>query len=336
LLIIWVLVPILLGLVVQTIIPFFYPRFLLFVTPALAILLGQGISKLGLMLNHRVGAVALVLISFSLTLLSGLLINAQMALPERLPNLRPVAEDLQKQFHPGDVLVYSYSWQPGMLTAYLPDDTQPKYYPSFFEQGRVEESLHSILMQHKRVWLLTYSIGANDPINDVGIWLLGHAASPGGVWYQDSQLTLFLSPDQIVNPGDPDQCVAMGGARIELCYAPLETNLAAGEPAPIALYWKASEKLVERYIVFVHALAEDSPIPAAQQDSEPVNGLLPTYAWKPGQPITDLHAIIPPLTEQSATYQIVVGLYDADTQQRVSIDTGGDSVDIGKLTVTNP
>jgi uncharacterized membrane protein len=329
----WIIVPLLAGMLIQIVVPFFYPRFLMFVTPAIAILMAQGLDRI-----RGTGAVRTQALRLTpaLTLVLGLsvwFIAAQWQLPLPAPDLRPLAHEIETQMQSGDALVYSYSWQPGMLAAYLPDDRQPAYYASFFEAGSTGSALQEILDEHHRVWLVTYTIGAEDPINDVGLWLLENAATPGSAWYSDSQLSLFLNPDQAANAGALDQCATMRDSVIRLCFAPLEAQSVGGTPVAIALQWEITQPLAERYVVFVHLLAPGNPVPAAQHDSQPVNGLSPTFSWKPGSAVTDLHALVMPPVDKALTYDVVVGLYDADTLARVAFDDGGDSIRIGQITI---
>ena len=337
----WLAGPLLLGLAAQRVIVFFLPRFLLYAMPALALLAGAGMSALRRGEEMRLLAREIIAgLPIATLALSGALLWSQYNLPDPAPDLRPLAADLAEQMQPGDALIYSYSWQPGMLAAYLPEDRQPVYYASFFEPGTLEESLQAILDRHKRVWLLTYEIGADNPINDVGLWLLAHSASPGGTWYGESQLSLFIAPEQAHNPGPPRECADMDGGRITLCFAPLEgtPELEPATPLVLALSWQASVPLEERYVVFVHVLGPDSPVPVAQQDGEPVNGLHPTYTWLPDQPVIDLHAVnLPPeLAAQDRVFEVRVGLYDGDTLERVPVDGGGDSVLIGSFRLAEP
>ncbi len=346
----WWLAPILLGFAVQQMVPFFYPRFLLYVSPAVALLAGQGLvsfsgwrpaqSSGSLRAGFQTGAVLL------LSALLGCLSANVPGLPGPEVDLRPLAADLTRRVRPGDGLIYSYHWQPGMIDAYGPPGGSITSYPSFFEPGSLDESMQAILDRHGRVWLLTYRIGADDPINDVGRWLLENAAAPGGMWHDDNQLSLFIAPDQVANPGPASTCHTLDNGRIELCYTPLEVTLpaisrGASEGPPVmslALHWTANEMLPERYVVFVHLVSDSSPVPVAQQDVQPVNGRRPTYEWVPGDTVRDLHAVIIPLEAAQAGERltILVGLYDADTLARLPVDGGGDSLRIGQVEFLNP
>jgi mannosyltransferase len=327
----WLVGPLALGFGLQMAVPFFFPRFLLYATPALWLLVGGGMTWLA----RRARVSALTALLALIGLLTTALV-AQYARPMQGPaeDYRPLAAGLLASgLEPEDALIYSYHWQPGLLHAYLPDGREPTYVLSFFEPDTFDERLADLLAQHGRVWLVTYRIAADDPIQDVGRWLLGHAAHVEVGWYGDSQLNLFIAPQAVANPGPATQTASFDGGRIVLGYAPLEARDSLGEPVGLALTWEAREALDERYVVFVHLVDMEGAPPAAQQDIQPVNGLRPTYTWLPGEAIRDYHALSVPQAEAGHIYSVLVGMYDADTLARLPVDGGGDSVRIGSLTI---
>jgi hypothetical protein len=342
LLVSWLLVPLGLGFVIKLAITFFWPRFLLFVVPSLALLIGCGWQATRRALQSQLGSARLpmALLSGGMLMLIGGILAAGYRRPDPQPDLRPLADDLAAQITPADAVLYSYSWQPGILSAYLPAERQPTYYATFFAPGTLGESLQAILDRHRRVWLLTYQIGADSPNNDVGLWLLENAATPGGTWYGESQLSLFLHPSTIANPGSPTSCSSFADGAVELCYAPVDESLTArpGDPVALALTWQTHTALDTPYTVFVHLIEPGNPVPVAQQDGQPVGGLKPTTTWVPGQAVLDRHAVILPthLDEEPGQLDILVGLYDPATLERLPVDGGGDSVLIGRLTIIPP
>ncbi len=328
LLLLWALGPLLLGMVVQFFLPFFFARFLLYVTPALALLAGAGLVHL--VRSPSLGRPAASAAALALIAVSVWQVRAQAALPQPSPDLRPAAADLTTSLQPGDALIYSYSWQPGMLSAYLPPGRAPVYYSSFFAPGERDPSLARILERHGRAWLLTYRIAAEDPINDVGRWLLLNAPSAAPSWYGESQLTLFVDPARLDNPGPPQKCAAFDSGRIALCYAPLQASRSSISPPPVialALQWRLSGPLDAPYVVFVHVTAGADQAPVAQLDAPPAAG------WRTGGPIRDLRALVLPSDIAAGEYQVLVGLYDPVALSRLPVEGGGDAVRIGQIRV---
>jgi hypothetical protein len=85
----------------------------------------------------------------------------------------------------------------------------------------------------------------------------------------------------------------------------------------LTLYWRDDKPVADTYTVFVHVLDRDGHV-RAQQDGPPRSGQYPTNAWSPGDTIRDEHDV--PLAGLGpATYDVVVGLYQASTGQRLPI-----------------
>jgi hypothetical protein len=89
--------------------------------------------------------------------------------------------------------------------------------------------------------------------------------------------------------------------------------------------------------VFVHLLDAAGQL-VAQHDSEPVSGQRPTSTWKPGESIIDRHGVLLPDDLAPGEYQLVVGLYDPATGNRLLVTAGtsappGDSWPVGAIQV---
>jgi len=103
-------------------------------------------------------------------------------------------------------------------------------------------------------------------------------------------------------------------------------NFRPGEGLGIKLRWRCIQPIDQSYKVFVHLISQDMQTLVTQQDVEPVNGLRPTTTWTPGEIILDPHQLTVPQGTLPGTYQIRVGLYNADGRLPV--------VDVGKTEVT--
>lgn len=98
----------------------------------------------------------------------------------------------------------------------------------------------------------------------------------------------------------------------------------------ITLYWKWVAPINADYSVFVHVLDASGKI-IAQKDSQPSGGSNPTSLWDDGEIVLDHYAF-----DQLArgTYQVRVGLYRADTGERLTLGNGlGDNVTLGSFEV---
>jgi hypothetical protein len=85
----------------------------------------------------------------------------------------------------------------------------------------------------------------------------------------------------------------------------------------VTLYWQALTRIEGDYSVFVHLMQEKGVV-LAQHDGAPVEGLLPTWCWLPGEVVGDIHSV-PVVSAEGQPYQIGVGLYDWRTGLRVPV-----------------
>jgi 4-amino-4-deoxy-L-arabinose transferase-like glycosyltransferase len=122
--------------------------------------------------------------------------------------------------------------------------------------------------------------------------------------------------------------VTLGGGAIRFLgysVAPAR-QVEAGRSLTIDLYWQVEAWLHQDYTVFVHLLGPYNPATGgpiwAQDDSYPLGGGHPTSRWLPGQVVPDRHVLAIPQETPSGSYQIEIGLYDANTGERLAVAPG--------------
>jgi hypothetical protein len=89
--------------------------------------------------------------------------------------------------------------------------------------------------------------------------------------------------------------------------------------------------------VFVHLVEVEGQL-AAQRDSEPVGGSRPTSTWAVGEPIKDRVGLLLPADVPPGLYELVVGMYDPATLERLPVrdadgNVAGDSILLGPVEV---
>jgi len=100
-------------------------------------------------------------------------------------------------------------------------------------------------------------------------------------------------------------------------------SLRPGGALHLSLYWQALTKVESDYTVFIHLL-DDSGAVRAQQDAPPVNGSYPTHLWEKDEIVQDKHELILPAGLPSGHYRLTLGLYSAETLQRLpAVDAQG-------------
>ena len=156
-------------------------------------------------------------------------------------------------------------------------------------------------------WLDVYERGTQD-----------HVRIPAGCVTQSRRLPEY----KIDRPKD----VWMGNGLIHfLGYGTSpEAEIRVGRALTVDLHWQTQRRLETDYTVFVHLLGEYNPATGgpvwAQDDGYPLDSGYPTTRWLPGQVIADRHLLDIPPDTPPGIYEIEVGLYDALTGERLSIN----------------
>jgi len=109
------------------------------------------------------------------------------------------------------------------------------------------------------------------------------------------------------------------GGQVELLGYDLDrSELQAGEAVHLTLYWRALDEMEMSYTVFVHLINRENRI-GGQRDSVPGNGTLPTTGWVRGEVIADEYEFASRPDAPLGEYLIEVGMYDAQTSQRLPV-----------------
>jgi hypothetical protein len=99
----------------------------------------------------------------------------------------------------------------------------------------------------------------------------------------------------------------------------------SGDVLDLALYWQVDALLSTDYTTFVHVIdgaehATGQPgTIVAQMDRPPAGGSYPTSLWDSGEVIRDAIQIPIPAQTPPGDYEIVIGLYDPATGQRLPV-----------------
>ena len=103
--------------------------------------------------------------------------------------------------------------------------------------------------------------------------------------------------------------------------------------ATLELIWQANTEPTADYTVFVHLLTGNGRCDPCvwQQDSQPQQGQSPTSRWQTGQVIIDTYQLTFPPDANSGSYPIEIGLYIAETGQRLQLNDSGDVVGLRPL-----
>jgi hypothetical protein len=199
--------------------------------------------------------------------------------------------------HPGDLVTSAElptsSWPPGAYvrdehTIEIPNDAPPGRY--------------------------ALQAGLQDPTSGRRLRVLGDSGAE----------TISLQPIRVIRQDPltakdiPNGARATFGERIELLGYGMEVD--KGERIiALTLYWSVDAPIPETYTVSVHLLGDDGRI-AAQADGEPMSGLLPTDAWEAGEVVEDRRLIHLPAGLTPGEYTVAIGLYRAQTLERLELE----------------
>ena len=103
-------------------------------------------------------------------------------------------------------------------------------------------------------------------------------------------------------------------------------NLSGGNGTyALELIWQAEAQPAADYTVFVHVLNPDGTCCVWQSDAMPRGGTYPTSRWRPGEVVVDTYEIALPEGLETGDYEIEVGLYVAETGQRLGVTVDGEA-----------
>ncbi|MCB0209595.1 MAG: glycosyltransferase family 39 protein [Anaerolineae bacterium] len=136
-----------------------------------------------------------------------------------------------------------------------------------------------------------------------------------------AQFDRLASPQQFTQQATPTRPVgAQFGPAITLTGFDLpDTTLAPGDTLYINLYWQALQPPHDHYRAFVHLT--DGTTLWSQQDDDPACRL-PTTVWRAGQHGLGQFRLPIPLDMPPGRYPLIIGLYQVDTLERLTL-TGG-------------
>lgn len=126
--------------------------------------------------------------------------------------------------------------------------------------------------------------------------------------------------------------IARYGEAIALQRASIPAEAAPGETIPVLLWWQADAPLPVDYSASVFLLDAGGAL-RAQHDSFPAQGRAPTSAWAPGELVFDAHPLALPADLPPGTYTVNVKLYTYWDQAILPTGDGADYATVGTLVV---
>lgn len=127
------------------------------------------------------------------------------------------------------------------------------------------------------------------------------------------------------------------GGQITLLGSNLAAHAEASAtaPLPIELVWRTLERPEKQYTGFVQLLDSAGRL-VAQQDHPLNNNFIPSTLWEPGLILHDTYQIELPADLAPGTYELIVGIYDPITGERLPVSRDGtEAGDVVTLSAVN-
>jgi hypothetical protein len=181
--------------------------------------------------------------------------------------------------------------------------------------------------RHRRLWFVLYkgTVAANFELKE---WLDRNLFPAFGQWREDTLYLQYLTPTAQETQVEPRLAF---DERIQLQSVVFTSRAQADDRVTVRLTWSSTEEIAQNYKVFVHLYDMDGRL-VAQHDSVPLNELRPTWGWQPGEQIIDNHGLWVP-AGVSEPLRLVVGLYDPESNTRLTLPDGSDHAGIGVIEV---
>jgi hypothetical protein len=214
---------------------------------------------------------------------------------------------------------------------------------------RREETLQVISQRYERVWLALPATPQGDPASATERWFAGHAFKVGHTWLGGSTRLCLYSLPGAGQPALHPLTANLGpgillrgyrlGVRSPRHNDPARAGIIPGDTLQLTLLWRSEVDVHLDLVVFVQLLGGDGRM-LVGIDRRPVDDFRPTLSWRAGEEIADNYGLPLPGELPPGVYRLIVGLYHAETRQRVPlVDRNGavvgDAVTLGEIAVSS-
>jgi hypothetical protein len=194
--------------------------------------------------------------------------------------------------------------------------------------GNVSETLQAIAPSKQNLKMVFLDEAKGDPNKLIETWLNTNMFKVDEQWFGAIRMIGYAG-DSTVTQTHTVGARFGDGIRLERVDV-IDSAARRGEVLRLRLIWKAESGVGRDFKSFTHIFIGDKIV--AQRDGQPVGELRPTTTWKAGEVIRDQFAILIPKDAPSGVYQLRIGLYDFETQERLVVN-GGEFVVVGEITI---
>ena len=321
-LVLWVVIPSILSLGFSFVFSYYYSRFLIFVLPAVLLLVSVGLQSLW----HKGRLLLLLSGSILLFTWTGVLSGHYEDRGDVDEDWRDLVEYFGQIHRPGDLVVHTYDWMQGYIRAYMQLDDDIDY---FYLAGSNVEALESVTTERKRIWLLDYQTTPFSYGNWPGAWMRERYAMADTQMFGKASITAFVKPNDL---GNVDKGVQFSNG-IAMSWRATDFYVKSGDSVAIKLVFGAPNIAMEdAYQIFLHLLDSEGRL-IAGNDMGPFNNLRPTASWFFGEKIDSPHGLFLPDDTVAGQYELHAGMYNQETGSRLLTSDGRDSIRLALVEV---
>jgi hypothetical protein len=347
-----VLLPVLAGLAGAALgagLHMFAPRYVIVVTPFLALGLGYGLAGFW----QRSVAAGLVASAVAILAVAPLYLSPRASADspagpvpsgyvyQRLAEVTDAFDPaeawraLAPRTGPADVVAFNILNLAGLYQRYRTADDPPWTYAQLWDPVHEPEDgarrrLADAAAAHDRLWLVLYQGSWSPDSGAIKRWADTTLYPLEGAWHGDTQVQGYLAARP--EAGARTQAVAADfGHGLRLVGAALPSQARPDQGVGIDLTWQADGVPDAKARVFVHLYDRQGRL-VAQHDGFPVADTRPQTTWSAGERVVDRHGLWVP-AGASGPLTVTAGLYDPATGERWRTAEGEDAVAIGRLAV---
>jgi mannosyltransferase len=315
----------------------FNARMLICAVPALALALAWGLDRIAAMSRPMAGVAIVALIGVYFTTSTSFVYQKSLEVFDPY-NPHTYYAHIALTARPTDQVFFNVL-SPAGFYALDRKSTDPSWLyaltwdPVIEPRQRWEARITLAADVHPRLWVVLYR-GLAGKNGDLRGWLDSTFYPASAMWGEEEVfygLYGTAHAPATTGIGAGTHWRGVDGFDLELHGSQLPDSVHAGDIIPVALTWRAAAPLKQNLKVFVHAFDANGTL-VAQHDAGPLNDLRPMSSLPVGEDVLDHHGLALPLGF-SGNVRIIVGLYDPATNQRMRLDDGSDTLELGRLDV---
>jgi len=226
---------------------------------------------------------------------------------------------------PGQSEVFSYYYK-GDLPVYPLPHQRP------LDPVQTQSDLDALLA-HQKIYALYWAAEEADPERVIEHWLDQRGYKTLDQWHGNVRLAVYVMPER--RPADEvveDLDIRLGEQISLTGYLGWNLSPVAGEVTQLQLMWRADQTPQRPYKVFLQLLDPRDQV-IAQRDAEPAGESRPTTTWQPGETVLDNHGLLIPPGTPPGSYRCIIGMYDAETLERLKLPDGSDFISLPAVNV---